>query len=356
MASGSRPGGGGAFRVPPPTPIATGKGTRSAAVNDRVLADYLERSLRVPELTLPDPSSLGVRRNPTPAKIELGVLLAGDAASRGRLLSSAAAVGAFLIDGHGVTEGDVGAAVEVAAGVFGLAEEKRGALGPYFRRRGGAREELRWLRPPGAEDEAVLRGAWPDSYPAFREKLENMCSKLDSIAESIGTILSANMGTPHGECPAEESPPSVLCLRKYSFDAFRNPISTAGSGEAAPAASPPRALSLHLLGSNREFVIKSDEEGSVPFPVPTGSIVVTLSKELQDMSNREFKGVDGEPIYELSSDLGPSFSMEYRCFPASLRRRTKHSTARSTLSLRDQLLVALALILLYKLWVWISGS
>ncbi|CAL9755581.1 unnamed protein product [Musa acuminata subsp. burmannicoides] len=58
------------FRAPPPTPIATGKGLRSAAVDDQVLSEYLDGSLRVPDLTLPGSyypsrSPLKVRRRLT---------------------------------------------------------------------------------------------------------------------------------------------------------------------------------------------------------------------------------------------------------------------------------------------------
>nr|DAD39102.1 TPA_asm: hypothetical protein HUJ06_013425 [Nelumbo nucifera] len=36
--------------VPPPSPIDTAKGTRSAAVDDKVLSEYLERRLQIPDL------------------------------------------------------------------------------------------------------------------------------------------------------------------------------------------------------------------------------------------------------------------------------------------------------------------
>uniref|UniRef100_A0A1D1ZDD0 Beta-amylase 1, chloroplastic n=1 Tax=Anthurium amnicola TaxID=1678845 RepID=A0A1D1ZDD0_9ARAE len=352
MAAASLRGDGLPSRAPPPTPIATAKGSRSAAVDDRVLAEYLERSLRVPRLTLPDRHPSPPHGRPRiPAAINLRSISSGDEASRGRLLASAAGVGAVRIDGHGVSEGEVRAAMEAAEGVFRVAGDGRGALGRYFRRRGGAREEFLWFRPASPAEEAALLRVCPGSYSTFRERLENMCTKLERIAESIGEILSVSMEFPHNEARAEKIPPAVLCSRKYSFHHFGNPSSSVNAGEEAAMASPPHALSLHLLGDNREFVILS-EEGSVPFPVPSGSIVVTLNKDyFQEMRNDEFKGVDGEPIFELSSALGPSFSLEYMCSPTSLFHRSEHSM--KTVSLLDQLLTALVLTLLHKLWVWI---
>lgn len=92
-----------AARAPPPTPIATGKGLRSAAVNDRVLTQYLESALRVPDLTLPQPRP---SKSPIPktlaeiAKVSSLVTASDDDGffSIGEMMAAAREMGAFWID------------------------------------------------------------------------------------------------------------------------------------------------------------------------------------------------------------------------------------------------------------------
>ncbi|PWZ10459.1 hypothetical protein Zm00014a_020853 [Zea mays] len=47
---------------PAPTPIRTARGARTAAADERVLAEFLEASLRVPDLSLPRGSASASRR------------------------------------------------------------------------------------------------------------------------------------------------------------------------------------------------------------------------------------------------------------------------------------------------------
>ncbi|CAL9075111.1 unnamed protein product, partial [Musa textilis] len=118
-------------RAPPPSPIATGKGLRSAAVDDLVLTEYLEDSLRVPDLNLPE--SYFPSRSPLKAlaEVEIHSLVSGDGFAVRQVLAAAAEIGA----------------VHVAGGGAPLAEEARAAIeacGVVFEAPEGGRVRARW--------------------------------------------------------------------------------------------------------------------------------------------------------------------------------------------------------------------
>lgn len=166
MATAARRAKGHRFRAPPPTPVATGKGSRSAAVNDWVLAEYLERSLTVPDLTLPESCFPTMSPVKDPPEIDLLALLASEETAVRQVLAAAVEIGAFRIGGGGkvVAPEDVRATIEVGGGVFGVA----GELGRWLGRRDGIGEEFHWLRPMSSKDEKVLEEALRDNYRTFR--------------------------------------------------------------------------------------------------------------------------------------------------------------------------------------------
>lgn len=163
-------------RASPPTPIRTARGARSAAADELVLAEFLEASLRVPDLALPPKmSSRRSFRYPAPPPtpdVLAGALLSGPDPDAARTAVGAAAEsGAFRVGGA-VDAGEVRAAVEAAEAVFRAPEEVKRELGRWFRRRDRvAGEEFYWFRPATAssDDDRVLDAALPGStYQVLR--------------------------------------------------------------------------------------------------------------------------------------------------------------------------------------------
>lgn len=159
------------FRGPPPSPIATGKGLRSAAADDRVLSDFLDVSLRVPDLSLPlshFPSKWPVK---VPAEVNLGALVSGDECAVRRVLNAAAEIGAVCVVGGEALGKDVRAAIDVGKGVFETedGETSRPDLRKkWFGRRDGIVDEFIWHRNRSPEMERLLQRTWPESYWALR--------------------------------------------------------------------------------------------------------------------------------------------------------------------------------------------
>ncbi|KAK9290542.1 hypothetical protein L1049_008712 [Liquidambar formosana] len=86
--------------TPPPSPIPTGKGLRSAAVDDEILSEYLQKSLQIPDLTLPKSSFSASVHRLVPTEIDYRSIVSRERDSIDLLLRSAAEVGVFLIIGH----------------------------------------------------------------------------------------------------------------------------------------------------------------------------------------------------------------------------------------------------------------
>ncbi|XP_043702104.1 uncharacterized protein LOC122652434 isoform X2 [Telopea speciosissima] len=103
------------FPAPPPSPIATGRGLRSAAVDDQILSEYLENNLRVPDLNLPQSFHLAISN---PVEIDLRLLSSRDDDSIRQVLRSALQFGVFSIIGHGISADKLSSMMAEAEMVF----------------------------------------------------------------------------------------------------------------------------------------------------------------------------------------------------------------------------------------------
>lgn len=94
--------------APLPSPIPTGRGTRSAA--NEIFSQFLEKTLQIPELTLPGP-----HLPPAPAEIDFRSLTL---VSTDLMLRSAREFGAFRIRCHGISGSELGTMADEAERVF----------------------------------------------------------------------------------------------------------------------------------------------------------------------------------------------------------------------------------------------
>ncbi|CAL9177050.1 unnamed protein product [Musa hybrid cultivar] len=333
------------FRAPPPSPIATGKGLRSAAVDDLVLTEYLEDSLRVPDLNLPE--SYFPSRSPLKAlaEVDLHSLVSGDGLAVRQVLAAAAEIGAVRVAGGGAPLAEEArAAIEACGVVFETpeGEKSKGALGQQcYGWRDALAEEFYWYRSRSPEMEQLLQRTWPDSYRTLRERMENVAARLETVAECIANILSKHFVSQTPSRVGEIH--SILCLRKYESHHSRSNMREFSDAKSLSS----HALSLHISGDDHEFCIRCPE-GSAIFEMSAGDIVVTIGKPLQEWSNGELKIASGEPLFQPTDNPFPSFTLEYMCSPLVLSHEPEHGT--KTISLIDQLLIVLVLSLIYSLW------
>lgn len=166
------------FRAPPPSPVASGR--RSCVTNDDVLTEFLESSLRVPDLVLPDKIFPKQKFIEDPSRIDFGSLGAPRSDAASRVLDSIARVGCFQLVNHGIGCEFSRGAMAAAAGIFLVPPEKRAAAmrspeKPYgfeeVRSDGEEEEsselaeEFVWCREEGLESE--MQRLWPAGYSNF---------------------------------------------------------------------------------------------------------------------------------------------------------------------------------------------
>ncbi|EXB42367.1 hypothetical protein L484_021959 [Morus notabilis] len=117
--------------VPPPSPIPTGRGSRSAS--NEPFDQFLDGSLHVPALSLPETSAI---RRSVPAEIDLQSLVSGDEDSVDRIVRSAKNFGVFRIVGHGISVADLRSLIGGGERVLGQSErESAGEVRRVFRER-----------------------------------------------------------------------------------------------------------------------------------------------------------------------------------------------------------------------------
>lgn len=167
------------FRAPPPSPIASGR--RSSFANDDVLTDFLEHSLRVPDLVLPDDIFPRQKLIESPPVIDFEALVSADsdaAAVSAVIMESLATIGCFQLLNHGIPCEAV-RSVQAAAsfGIFGVPPENRSAVtrspdNPYGFEEVHAEEtesetseEFVWTMDQGLKSR--MEGIWPSGYSNF---------------------------------------------------------------------------------------------------------------------------------------------------------------------------------------------
>ncbi|KAF2305238.1 hypothetical protein GH714_003267 [Hevea brasiliensis] len=130
--------------APPPSPIPTGKGLRSAANEN--LCDYLAKSLNVPDLSLPDPHLPLNDTHQIPAEIYYPSLELSDYETIDSLLRSAREFGAFRITCHGIFGDELRLLVHEADRVFlDLEHADIGFRGKSSERKKN-KEQIAWVR------------------------------------------------------------------------------------------------------------------------------------------------------------------------------------------------------------------
>ncbi|KAK3426676.1 hypothetical protein EUGRSUZ_F03071 [Eucalyptus grandis] len=368
------------FRAPPPSPVASGR--RSCVTNDDVLTEFLESSLRVPDLVLPDKIFPKQKFIENPSSMDFGSLGTPGSDSASRMLDSIARVGCFQLVNHGIGRESSHGAMTAAAGIFLVPPEKRAAAmrspeKPYgFEEVHGSgeeedgselAEEFVWSREEGLE--AELQRVWPLGYSNFRDEMVKLQSHVEKIAERVMTVLweqcleestRGNDGM-KGEGCAGADTGTMCCILKHSknvldddrwasslrYDVIRMMIRGADYSHA---------LCLHLCDGASEFHVYS-KKGWVSFCPDKHSLIVTVGDQFQALSGGRYKHVVGRPIFK--SETEDRISMAFLCSPpqrAPASNDEERCGGRNTVSVGQQVMAAIVLSLAYHLFLYILNK
>ncbi|XP_020596805.1 uncharacterized protein LOC110036648, partial [Phalaenopsis equestris] len=329
-------------RQPPPSPIATGKGLRSAALHDEVLSEYLETTIKVPHLALPHAffSSRSFSPNQITVEIDLSDLASGDAAAVRSMVAAAAETGGFRINGGDVVRcEEVNAVVEAGAVVFSSMAAKRRGLVSRF----GIGEEICWYQWKRKETEMVLEDVSPDTYRIFRERMEVMAAKLEMVADCISCIL-CELVQDKTHSHRQPKLQSVLCLKKHSFHLLNDIAIEHSHGRDDKT----HFLRMHIPILDHQMFQNQSSGLSASFGLPAGSILVTIGDQLKEWSNGEYRNPVGGVFIKPRAFPDPLFSMEFIMYSPADSGPDQFQN--KIISLRDQFLVLLLAVFFFKLW------
>ncbi|KMT01189.1 hypothetical protein BVRB_9g212080 [Beta vulgaris subsp. vulgaris] len=305
------------FRAPPPSPIGSSRRASSVA-NDEVLSEFLEHTLRVPDLILPH----RIFPKQTPLReilaVDFQALKLKRDDSIAMIRDSLSDIGCFQVINHGISSELIATVVRRARRVFRMSpEEKIMAVRSVDVRYGfeevsGEQEEVVsemseefvWGRNCGFK--LKMEGIWPVKYSKFSDKMERLELAIDKVCKDIMMILNDDWNLPNiprGEaeghhnsnvhgcvCHIYKHPHDVAadqCLSALRYDVIRMMIK--GSEYS-------HALSLHICDGFSEFHVYS-KKGWISFTPLQNALIVTAGDQLQAWSGGQYKHVIGKPIY-----------------------------------------------------------
>ncbi|KAF5178534.1 downstream target of AGL15-4 [Thalictrum thalictroides] len=357
------------FRAPPPSPIAHASARRSL-VNEDEISDFLEHSLRVPNLVLPDqifPKEVQVKNLP---ELDFDSLVsAKNDETIARFLECVSGIGCFQLVNHGVSSDLIQSVSIAAAGIFGLPPDKKTVMSRSSERMYGFEEfsghadeeeetenseEFVWCRDEGLK--SVMEGIRLQGFSNFSKGMENLSTEIEKVAHQVLTtllehspIVSTKLITDVSDM--QDTHNLVCYLHKHhrytsvsrcdgslKSDFFRMLIR--GYAELS------HSLCIHVCDDLSDFHVYS-KKGWVSFTPNRDALVMTVGDQIQARSGGLYKNVIGRPIMKTEDE--ESISMAFLFSPPANSRGT-HGNRENTISLRQQFIFALFLTLIYHVF------
>ncbi|XP_068334307.1 1-aminocyclopropane-1-carboxylate oxidase [Pyrus communis] len=359
------------FRAPPPSPVASGR--LSSVANDEVLTEFLEHSLQVPDLILPDkffPKQISIENNPP--TIDFGALNSdGCDASLCKVVESIARNGCFQLVNHGISSELVRPVQAAATGIFSVSPETRAEVTrspekPYGFEEVHAEEadhvlseEFVWCRDQGLK--LAMDGIAPIGYSNFSEKLETLMTNIEKVCEKIllSLLINSQEKIIHGESKNDEMVQrkevgTVCCLYKHSQNVLQDEWDKSLRYDVIKmlirGTDYSHALCLHICDGSSEFHVYS-KKGWVSFIPVKNALIVTTGDQIQAWSGSQYKHVIGRPIFKGEEEF---ISMAFLYSPPSFITNSQ-SSKENTISLGQQVIVAILLTLVYQFSVYLSS-
>ncbi|KAK9142056.1 hypothetical protein Syun_011456 [Stephania yunnanensis] len=315
------------FRAPPPSPIASHSARRSSVVNDEELSEFLQTSLRVPDLILPGRIFPRETLAATPPEIDLQSLtISSKTDSISKIRESITSIGCFQLVNHGIPRDLIRSVSVAGAGIFELPAKSKAMV---------ARSTESLVR---------VRGV-------LRQKMNGLAKEVEEIAEKVLVLLSDNVPklnkvTSLAETKADRHE-LVCCLYRHCQNI---PVSQRANYLKSDiirmlirGSDYSHALCFHICDGLSEFHLYS-KKGWITFCPNKDAIVVTTGDQLQAWSGGQYRNVIGRPIFKVE-DQDP-LSMSFLYSPSLIRHSSKGNKEK-TISLRQQVILALLLTLIY---------
>ncbi|XP_027337302.1 1-aminocyclopropane-1-carboxylate oxidase [Abrus precatorius] len=360
------------FRAPPPSPVASGR--RSSVTNDEVLTEFLEASLRVPDLVLPDKIFPKQKLLETPPKVDfVSLCFHRDDALRDIVSDSLTTLGCFQLLNHGIPLQLMASVADAAAGIFQIPPDKRSPAtrspekpwgfeeyhaGEEEEVGSGLNEEFVWCNDN--ELKLKMEGIWPIGYPNFSKKMEMVMSRIEMVAMKIlGGILKddpielegdvADMGDHiHGHELG-----TLCCVSKHcrdnANDRWANSLKYDVIRMLIRGIDYSHSLCLHVCNGSSEFHVYS-KKSWLSFCPEEGALIITVGDQTQILSGGHYKHVIGRPIFKGEKEESISMAFLY----STKKTKNKYQTNRGrSISLGQQAILAIILTLVYHVMIYV---
>ncbi|TKY64447.1 Gibberellin 2-beta-dioxygenase 2 [Spatholobus suberectus] len=347
------------FRAPPPSPVASGR--RSTFTNDDVLTEFLEASLRVPDLVLPDKIFPKQKHLEAPPEVDFVALcFHSDDALRDVASDALARIGCFQLLNHGIPPQLIAAAAEAAAGVFRVPPAKRMAatrspekpwgFEEYHagEEEGEGSEEFVWCNDN--ELKSKMEGIWPIGYPNFSEKMEKLMSRIEMVGTKVLPVILKN-GTI--EFVGGHEVGTLCCVYKHrrdnTSDRWANSLKYDVIRMLIRGTDYSHSLCFHVCNDSSQFHVYS-KKSWLSFCPQQGALIVTAGDQTQVLSGGQYKHVIGRPIFK--GEKEESISMAFLYSTQNTKNNFQTSRGR-TISLGQQAILALILTLVYRVMIFV---
>ncbi|PPS05647.1 hypothetical protein GOBAR_AA14999 [Gossypium barbadense] len=327
------------FRAPPPSPVASGR--RSCVTNDEVLSEFLQHSLFVPDLILPDKVFPRQKFIDNPPKIDFQALNSMQTETLPKILDSIATIGCFQ-NGRAVTRSP-----EKLYGFEEVHEEDEGEVS----------EEFVWCKAKALE--LAMEGIWPVGYSNFSEKMETLVAQMEKVAVKILIVFRGIYQEKTGRCEKEnmegEDGNGWACYvykhgGNVSAEKWRSCLRYDVMKMLIGGMDYSHTLCLHICDGSSEFHVYS-KKGWVSFCPHKHALVVTVGDQTQALSGGQLKHVMGRPIYR--GEKEEFMSMAFLYSPSTTNSRLVDPQKPNTISLSQQAIAAILFTLLYQILVYV---
>nr|GMC79165.1 Gibberellin 2-beta-dioxygenase [Ipomoea batatas]GMC84083.1 Gibberellin 2-beta-dioxygenase [Ipomoea batatas] len=166
--------------LPPPSPIPTGKGSRSAV--DSVLSEYIDQTQIVPELSLPQNAQRWV-----PAEIDYRSIKFRDSQAIEKISKSISDDGVFLVTDHGgFSTGELRSILIDNQWTFALFSPDHNDL-----RRGGYNEKYVWSISDNklTLEKGKYAAHQQEILQILSQEMENVATKLKEMAQELSPVV-----------------------------------------------------------------------------------------------------------------------------------------------------------------------
>ncbi|KAI3806859.1 hypothetical protein L1987_22775 [Smallanthus sonchifolius] len=363
------------FRAPPPSPVASGR--RSSVANDEILTEFLHRSLRVPDLVLPDrvfPRQNSKIQNLPKLDFKALNLTAPDFSENlgiSEITEAIAHAGCFELVNHGISGQLLSSVVKSGAGVFNLSPEKKSVVSRSSERSYGfvefhgdekeSSEEFVWCRDDSLKSE--MEQLLPNQYSNFSEEMENLMSEIENISETL-LKLFLDRSTPKLRLDDDdgtrerEIAGSICYIYKHCSDTDTVPDDNQYMDSLRydvirmliRGSEHPHTLCFHVCDGSSEFHVYS-KKGWVSFSPDHDALIITIGDQLQTWTEGKYKHVIGRPIFKGKLEDCISMAFLYSPPPTTLTHKGQKD---KTISFGHQFLLVLILIFLYNLFSYVS--